>query len=71
MTAQLFRLDQQKAPQASSALAIIFFMLGMPNFYAALRPRPQHQRLAVSFLPVKGMLLFVVATGGTLSWLMF
>ncbi|ESA36512.1 hypothetical protein N836_07400 [Leptolyngbya sp. Heron Island J] len=71
MTTQLLRLEQQKVPQTSSALAIIFFLLGMPNFYAALQRRPKHQRSAVSFFPVKGMLLFMVATGGTLSWLMF
>ncbi|MDV3352037.1 hypothetical protein D0962_29165 [Leptolyngbyaceae cyanobacterium CCMR0082] len=71
MTTQPFRLEQQQVPQASSALAIMFFLLGMPNFYVALQHRSQHQRSAMSFLPVKEIVLFGVAAGGTLSWLMF
>lgn len=53
--------------QSDSTLAIIFFLLGMPNIYGALRrySRPNSAAIAI---PIKGIGLVSIASVGLLCW---
>jgi hypothetical protein len=58
----------RQASQSGNALAILFFLMGMPNIYGALRSRSQARRSSIA-LPIKRVGLVSLASASLLSWL--
>jgi len=64
MTTQQLYLNQKAQSKNASGMAVIFFLLGAPNIYSALRQRSQPAATTHSNLPKLlgfGIFLFVLA----------
>ncbi len=67
MTTHNLYLNQEEQTQNASGLAVIFFLLGAPNIYSALRQRSQAPASAshsVLWTIGFGILAFVIAGTG-------
>lgn len=71
MIPQLFEINSQSKSQTPSSLAIIFFLLGLPNVYSILQQRSQHRASLSQSLPLKAIGLISATLVGTLSFLVF
>lgn len=71
MNASPVTINAPTKPQSGSALAIVFFLLGMPHVYGFLQQRSQRQTSLMRPLPLEGISLLTITVFGALSWLMF
>ncbi|MDJ0708430.1 MAG: hypothetical protein QNJ46_34605 [Leptolyngbyaceae cyanobacterium MO_188.B28] len=69
MTTQLFEIDSQSKSQTTSSLAILFFLLGLPNVYGVLRRRSQRKAFLTQLLPLQKFGVLSVTLAGIVSCL--
>ncbi len=71
MNASSVTISDPTKPQSGNALAIVFFLIGMPHVYGFLQQRSQRQASSTRSLPLQGIGLVSITVFGALSWLMF
>ena len=71
MNAEQYSFHSELKSRQSSTLAIIFFLLGAPSIYSALRQRSHYRLYQSWWVSLTGISLLVVIALGLTSQLVF
>jgi hypothetical protein len=70
MTAQAISAKSRSRSQSVSLIAVLFFLLGLPNFYSAISQKSPIELSALVLAPFVAVGLILVTSVGGLSYLL-